>query len=119
MLAYEQAELDLKEAEKNMETAFAQVSTQQAGLLGEKSRLEHLQEKLMLERHVSQSQILPENLSMYNHLRAQKRGLAVAAIEDGSCQACGSSLRPAELQTAKSPNKITFCSSCGRIIYAG
>lgn len=119
MLKSEQAEEIYKKMESELPHVQVSVSSRHAGLMGEKGTLERQQERLGVERQVCQNQLLPENLAIYTHLREQKRGLAVAPIEDGSCQACGSSLRPAELQSAKSPNKIMYCSSCGRIIYTG
>jgi uncharacterized protein involved in exopolysaccharide biosynthesis len=52
-------------------------------------------------------------------LLAAVGGLALATVADESCEACGSSLTPAEIQAAKAPGRITLCPSCGRILYAG
>ena len=76
-------------------------------------------EKLLHERKVVLDQVNPEFMATYQTLRKLKNGIAVAAIEDGSCQVCGSTLTPADCQTAKSPSRMATCSSCGRILYAG
>jgi predicted nucleic acid-binding Zn-ribbon protein len=56
---------------------------------------------------------------MYEQLRKLKRGVAVATVADNSCAACGSTLSSAQLHAAKSPNQLTRCESCGRILYGG
>ena len=51
-------------------------------------------------------------------LRQQKRGLAIAAVSDGACAACGTTLTPAQLQSARSTAQLNNCPTCGRILYA-
>lgn len=119
MVTLETAEASKKAAEENLIQTQSALATRQAGLLGEKHQHERQQEILSTERNACMTQITSESLAIYHKLREQKRGLAISLIEDGACKACGSSLRPAELQSARSPHNIVFCSSCGRIVYAG
>jgi uncharacterized protein len=119
MLAFEDAETELAEADKNLNEVKATFVSQQATLLGEQSQLEKIIERLQAERNATVQSILPENLELYERLRRQKRGIAVVMIDDGSCSGCGSSIRPAERQLARSPSQMLPCSSCGRILYAG
>lgn len=118
MIALEKAELKLKESESNLMNAQVEFSEKSAGLLGEKGQLQKENERLLKERDATMSFITFDVLELYQKLRAQKNGRAVASIEDQCCAACGASLRPAELQAARS-SKLTFCPSCGRILYAG
>lgn len=46
----------------------------------------------------------------------QKRGQAVARVEQGICRGCGISLSTAELQWVKG-DRIIMCNSCGRILF--
>jgi uncharacterized protein len=119
MLAFEDAETQLAEANKNLNDVKAIFASQQASLLGEQSQLLKIAERLQAERNATVQSILPENIELYERLRKQKRGLAVVMIEDGACSGCGSSIRPAERQLARSPSQMLPCSSCGRILYAG
>jgi uncharacterized protein len=119
MLAFEDAETHLSEANKNLNKVKATFASQQASLLGEQSQLLKIAERLQAERDATVQSILPENLELYERLRRQKRGLAVVMVEDGTCSGCGSSIRPAERQLARSPSQMLPCSSCGRILYAG
>ncbi|MFH1662308.1 MAG: C4-type zinc ribbon domain-containing protein [Chloroflexota bacterium] len=56
-----------------------------------------------------------ETADCYRKLR-QKKGKAVARVEQGICRGCGISLSTAELQRVKG-NKIIMCNSCGRILF--
>jgi uncharacterized protein len=119
MLEVESAETELSRANKSLNVVKATFSSQQASLLGEQSQLSKIVERFQAERNATVQSILPENIDLYERLRKQKRGLAVVLIDDGACSGCGSSIRPAERQLARSPSQMLPCSSCGRILYAG
>jgi uncharacterized protein len=121
-----QAMMDLEEAElneKTITTAYHQTQAdsiqQKAGLAGEREQLLKNQNRLDSERAASLSLITPSSLETYQRIREQKKGIAVSAIiDEDTCSICGSEVRPAEIQTARLSNFI-YCSSCGRILYAG
>ncbi len=119
MLALDEADGELISAEKSLTATQSAHATQQAGLLGEQSQLQKKLDRLQVERSATIGSILPENLKIYERLRKQKRGVAVAAIEDNACAGCGTSIRPAEVQAARSPENLAYCSTCGRILFSG
>ena len=119
MINLEQAEHDKKAAAKELSQAEAQFASQKAGLLGEYALQGEQESKLNLEREAFAASISSENLVTYQNLREKKRGLAVASIEDKTCSACGTSLRPAEIQQAHSTTQMAACSTCKRILCAG
>ncbi len=119
MLELDDAESELTGAETALTAAQATHSSQQAGLLGEQSKLQKILDRLQVERGATSGSILPENLEIYERMRKQKRGVAVVAIEDSACAGCGTSIRPAELQVARSPDRMAYCSTCGRILFPG
>ena len=119
MFMVEQIEHDLQSASNNCTLVQATVANQKAGLLGEQSQVSRDKGNLTLERDAFINSIQPDNLEKYQKLRKLKRGLAVASISEGACTACGATLPPAEWQAARSPYQIVYCSSCGRILYAG
>ena len=90
-----------------------------AALDGESSQANKTKDHLLYEREIVIKSISEENLDQYNQKRLQKRGIAVTTTHDGACVCCGSSLRPAELQSAKTSLQLSCCSSCGRILYVG
>jgi uncharacterized protein len=120
MVSVEQCEADEKAELENLSNITAQHFGQQASLRGEQSQLIKNSEKLQTMRSVTLASILPENLEIYERLRKQKRGIAVSVVEESACSACGATARPSELQSARlSSQQMPFCSSCGRILYAG
>jgi|WetSurMetagenome_2_1015567.scaffolds.fasta_scaffold235828_1 uncharacterized protein len=119
MVSVEDAEKAQQHEIEELTRAKGIYSSQQASLLGEKSQLLKTEEKLKSFRGAALPSILPENLDLYERLRKQKRGVAVSGMDESTCTACGSSIRPAERQAARAPQSMAFCSSCGRILYAG
>jgi len=119
MMALEDAEQQFASASAVLQKTQADFATRSAALIGERSRLQKDRERLLAEREPTASQIAPNYIDIYNRLRQQKRGVAVAGIEESCCTACGSELPPMDWQAARSPNKVVYCASCGRILYAG
>ncbi len=74
-------------------------------------------ERFFIERNAVAGAIPAAELSLYDQLRQQRRGVAVAVISDNSCEACGSTLSLAQIQSARSSGQVMFCPSCGRILY--
>ncbi len=119
MLSLEQVEGRQQATMERVSRVLAETANQSASLLGEQGQLTRTQERLQTERLAVLPQITPENIIVYSRLRELKRGMAVCQVEDGACKGCGSSLRPAEIQAARSPSQLVRCSTCGRILYAG
>jgi predicted nucleic acid-binding Zn-ribbon protein len=74
-------------------------------------------EKLLSERAAAAGPIPPDALNIYDQLRQQRRGMAVAVISENSCSACGSGLSAAQMQSSRASGQMAFCPSCGRILY--
>jgi predicted nucleic acid-binding Zn-ribbon protein len=55
-------------------------------------------------------------LSRYERIRANKAGLAVAAVQNGACGGCFRRIPPQEIQELKKMQRIIACEGCGRII---
>jgi predicted nucleic acid-binding Zn-ribbon protein len=71
--------------------------------------------KLEKERQRALAGIDAETADCYSKIR-QKKGQAVARVEQGICRGCGISLSTAELQRVKG-DRIIMCNSCGRILF--
>ncbi len=94
------------------ESLDQKLAKEQVGLTQELKHLEN-------ERQAAASTIPADDLGLYERLRQQRRGVAVAKVNVNSCSACGSVISPALLQVARSPNQLARCDSCGRILYFG
>lgn len=119
MLAVEEAEAQDKTARAALTKAQATFAEKSSGWLGQKELLTHTLERLRAERAPALSLVAKESLQLYENMRKRKSGVAVTTIQDGSCSVCGASIRPSELQAARSAQDLVVCSSCGRILYAG
>lgn len=119
MLALEEAEAADKMARSTLIQAHAAFAEKSASWLGQKDVLTHTLERLRAERAPTLPLVSKEVLQMYEGMRKRKSGVAVTKIQEGSCSVCGASIRPSELQAARSAQELVFCNSCGRILYTG
>lgn len=76
-------------------------------------------ERMESERQATASTISADDLQVYDQIRKLKRGVAVSKVSDNACSSCGSTLTPSQIQAASSPNQLSRCSFCGRILYTG
>ncbi len=109
-------------AVRTAKDVFAEVESawerSQAALRDEQSKLNARLEELNRSRQALERNFRPEILAIYNDLRANKRGRAVARVEQNTCQGCRITLPTNEVQMARSSPRLVFCSSCGRILLA-
>jgi uncharacterized protein len=85
----------------------------------EEAKLKNELTNITDERQAAQAGFAPDEIQLYESLRKQRRGVAVARVVNKSCSACGSTLSAALLQAAYSPGQISRCETCGRILYGG
>ncbi len=119
MIALEEAEDRYAEARAAWERTKEKFAIQEISLNEERSKLLAEVQRLENEREAAARSISAPDLSLYEQLRKQRRGLAVALVVDRACSACGSTLSASQLHAARSPNQLTRCDSCGRILYGG
>jgi predicted nucleic acid-binding Zn-ribbon protein len=62
---------------------------------------------------------VPADLPVYESLRRQRAGRAVARVEKSLCGGCRVFMALQQVQRARNNPGLTFCSSCGRIVYVG
>jgi len=118
MVALEDAENIEKQSQAYLEKTKASSLSSHAALAGELGQSKRAIEKLHEERLAVANQIPHEAQEIYERLRATKKGLAVSLIDDDTCSICGTSIRPEEIQAARSSSHLVFCAFCGRILYA-
>jgi predicted nucleic acid-binding Zn-ribbon protein len=117
MLSAEKSMSAQQTARTDLLAAQNHSSEQNRGLHEEQATLQKELEKLFAERAAVAGQIPPDALSLYDRLRQQRRGIAVAVISESSCSACGSGLSAAQMQSSRASGQIALCPSCGRILY--
>lgn len=104
--------------EKILSTRQKEVLERNRSLIYEKENCELEITRLEIESRAVCDQVSSEHIDRYLELRKKKKGIAISIVEDGSCSICGGPLTPAECQAAKSPSSVSYCDSCGRILYA-
>lgn len=117
MMASETTEADLQSAQAKLVVGQGGQAEKSKGLHLEQETLTNDLERFFVERNAVAGAVPPTELALYDQLRQQHRGIAVAVISDNSCGACGSTLSLAQIQSARSSGQMTLCPSCGRILY--
>ena len=118
MLEVETMERANQKAIEELDQIKSRFATQNQTLTSEQVDLTKEFERLETERQAALTPLDPDLLATYEGLRQQKRGIAVAAVSDGACAACGTILPPAQMQSARSTTAVFHCPTCGRILYA-
>lgn len=118
MEAAETAEKDLQHANNALESLRSDRGTQFRDLTNESEAINKDLEKLASERRAVMQDISSQNISIYDQLRKQRRGIAVTTVNDGSCDGCGTNLTQSLQQNARSASQLFYCPTCGRILYA-
>jgi uncharacterized protein len=119
MLVVDSKEEQMGGVSSNLEKLRQGFAKHNSSLTEEQNSLLKDLSKQESERQAITTSIEPEDLQSYEQLRQTRRGVAVAKVSERACSACGTTLSAALLSAARSPNQITRCANCGRILYAG
>ena len=119
MMALEEAEARNQTAQGTLVQAQGAFAEKSSAWLGQKEHFTRTLDRLQAERDAALTLASKESLQVYEGLRKRKSGVAVTTVKEGSCSVCGANIRPAELQAARAAQDLVYCSSCGRILYAG
>ncbi len=117
MIKLEEIQKSHHHAKNSYNGIASQFETAQSQMTARKEALRLDSERLHRKRDVVLSSIEPELVTRYEVLRKRKNGLAIAALENDACSACGTQLTPSERQEIHQPSKIFLCPTCGRILY--
>ena len=116
MLTAELAEKELTSAQANLNQVQTQVLEQNRDLSQELETLTRDLDRLEIERKATAGALTESLLTTYDQIRKQRRGVAVAAISESACAACGTNLTASLQQSARS--SLCNCPTCGRILFA-
>lgn len=119
MIFVDESEKENNDASSYLRSVQTEIAQKNANLVKEKSGLLKEAERFETERDAAITNIPTEDLDLFEKLRHQRSGVAVAKVTDKSCMACGTTLSAVLLQAARSPNQITRCATCKRILYLG
>ena len=108
--AFAEAERELKELIAQYGSDAEEARQRTAALEAEILDLEH-------RRAGQAGEIEAPLLQLYERLRANRQGRAVAKVVGGACQGCRITLPMNLIQRARTSNEIVQCSSCERMLY--
>jgi len=117
MVSAEETEKALSDSKDKLEQVRSNLKNQNVDLTNESIVLNKDLESLESERKAVVGELAESALGIYEKLRQQKRGIAVASVMDKSCSACGTTLTQSQHQSARSA-ELFICPTCGRIVYA-
>ena len=118
MVRAEETEKALAESKNKLQNIQTNLKEQNSDLTSESDTLNKDLERLESERKAVINNISEPLLNTYDKLRQQKKGIAVVAVVENSCSACGTTLTQSQHQNARSVDQLYNCPTCGRIIYA-
>ena len=118
MINAEGAETNLQSTKTKLELIQARLGNEHQKLIADQSVLTLKLEQFAEEREAALAPIESNILQIYENLRLQKRGVAVAEVNDNSCASCGATITASLQQNARSQKQLANCPSCGRILYA-
>lgn len=117
MVATEEAEAALADAQAILTQVSESWRTEQGDLADEQTDLQARLEELRGKREALVTEIGSEEVTTYERLRRQKGGRAVAGVMDGICEGCRMNPPSSQVQHARSANELVFCNNCGRILH--
>ncbi len=119
MLRAEETEKELNAASEKLAEAQSRSKNQNQDLAKESEALNRDLERLEAERSAVIGDLDEQALRTYEQLRRQKRGVAIATVNEDACSACGTTLTASQQQSARSAAQLFYCPTCGRIVYSG
>ena len=112
----EQLEADAAVAEREMTTRRTEAEEAAGAAEEELARVDADLAARAAEREAIAPEIEPDVLELYEDLRRLKKGIGVAALVDGVCQACHEQLSAVELDRVKRAEGVRRCEHCRRIL---
>jgi len=117
MVACEEAEAALADAQAILTQIGETWRTEQGGLADEQASLQTQFGELSEHRGSLILALGTDDVGTYEGLRQRKGGRAVAAVRDGICEGCRMSPPSSQVQHARSGPELVFCNNCGRVLH--
>ena len=112
----EESQQRLDSLEQELSDGLAAWKAREAELQAESERCNSEVEKASAKRQDLAARLDAAAVQRYEGLRRAKRGLAVAKVERGLCQACRMSQPTQIQQRVRSGTQTVLCTSCGRML---
>ncbi len=116
MITIEAAEADLEERRTRLSQLEASWRADQASLQAEKEHLEARLVELEQECADQRARIGSQNLALYDELKADLGGIAVARLKQDICQFCRVNVPTGVAHAVQRGEGIHYCPTCGRLL---
>jgi predicted nucleic acid-binding Zn-ribbon protein len=110
-------ESKLKGLKADLKNIGAQAAEKRKSLGKRSKSLQKEIDKLNKSRGGLTHSVEKELMGRYDFIRKNRQGVALAAVQDGTCQACHMRLPPQQFNELQRMDKVMSCPSCRRIIY--
>lgn len=107
----------LKAAEAALAVSKKSVASQKAAIETESAALSASLEGLTAERARISKDLAASQLSTFDTMFKARKGVAIARVVDGLCEACRVRVRPHLYNQIRAGDQIIQCESCQRILY--
>ena len=107
---------EIEEDKTNLDTLIEDLSTKKKALEAKLAEVSEEKNALDIERANIVQGIDSNVLSQYDVIYEARNGVALAAVLDNNCEACGAFV-PAQLVNEALAKQVVFCSNCGRFLY--
>lgn len=118
MMAVEEAEAAVSDANAHLQSVQASWENEHGQLLHEGAQIESQIAMLQQQREQALKSVEPDNVILYNNLRAKKHNQPVAVLSGDSCAVCGVEQNLAVVKSVRQGQELVYCRSCGRILVA-
>jgi hypothetical protein len=118
MIALDEADQNYQAALNKLNSEQQRYNENQKALIAENGNLQSESGNILAERQAAANSLGKDEINLYEGLRKQRNGIAVAKIVNKACSACGSTLNASLLQAASITNQVSRCDTCGRILYS-
>ena len=107
---------EIEEDKTNLDTLIEDLNTKKKALESKLAEVSEEKNALDIERTNIVKGIDPNVLSQYDVIYEARNGVALAAVLDNNCEACGAFV-PAQLVNEALAKQVVFCGNCGRFVY--
>jgi len=94
-------------------------SAEHEALIQQHEKLRARLQQLKSDREKLRSGLERAELSLYDELRRDKGGMALAPMRDGVCQVCRVTIPSHKVRTVARGDTVVTCEGCGRILCQG
>lgn len=117
MIAADDIEKEIKAATVKKADEEGRLKKDKQVLFQEQKDLEAKKDILVAERQGILPLIPPDQIKLYNRIRAKLNGVALSPVTDDFCSLCQLRIRPQLVNDIMEMKKIITCEACGRILY--